>query len=870
MHRLHFILLALIVFLIGAVPQADAAEDGPLVLYDFADVDSDIVRDRSQRGEALDLRIADTKAVTRQPGSLRIDRDTTIRSSGPATKITRAIRKSGAISVVALVHPHNDRQDGPARIVSLSSDTQRRNFTLGQDGGQYDFRLRSTATGDNGIPSLASPADTAKTTPTHVVYTRDADGRVHIYIDARVVTNGRTAGSLDKWDDAYRLAIGNELTNDRPWRGTLHRVAIYDRALSPDEVAKNFKSQLEMTKRPAAPARPATDVAAHFEQTIAPLLSRHCLECHGGQRTKARLDLTQKAAAMHGGKSGKAIVPGDLDKSLLWESIVTDEMPDGAPPLSTAEKAAVKRWILDGAVWTKDTIEKPRLDRTDTDAQWVQRLTVPEYIDTVRAAVGVDITDKAAELLPRDVRADGFTNTAYNLTVDLGHVRAYAQLAETITHRADTVRLASRFTEARTTDEANIRKLIAGMGAWVWRGPLTDREIESLLPVAKAVTTEGGDFDEAVGYLLRAMLQSPRFLYRIEPKRKPGAPVEAYALANRLSYIIWGGPPDEALLRAAGAGELESTEGIERQAARMLADPRAITRSKRFITEWLNLDRLEHLKPDRQRFAMWNASLASDMRDETLAFFEHVVWKQSRPMTDLLNAQVTFATARLARHYGFKPTGDGLARYDLADVPARGGLLTQGSVLTVGGDEASMVARGLFVLHDVLDGHIDDPPPGIDTTEPPVKPGLSQRDIAVGRINNKACGSCHRKFEPLAFALERFDGLGAYRMADTHGNRLRDDGVIEIPDALAPVRYSSSAELMDLLAGSDRVGRTITAKMIQFSIGRPLRDSDDAAVNRIHAIAKRDGGTWSSIVTTLVTSDIIRKTPQESTEEPRP
>lgn len=870
MHRLRIIPLALIALLAWAIPQAHAADDGPLVLYDFADVDKDIVRDRSQRGEPLDLRIADTKAVTRHPGSLRIDRDTSIRSPGPADKITRAVRKSRSITVEVWAHPDNDRQDGPARIVTLSSDTQKRNFTLGQDGEKYDFRLRSTGTSVNGIPSLASPNNALTTKPTHIVYTRDAEGRARLYVDGRVVANGRAAGSLDKWDDTYRFAIGNELTGDRPWRGTLHRVAVYDRVLSSDEVTKRFKAQLAMTKRTPKPTRPGAEIATHFEQTIAPLLSRHCLECHGWERTKARLDLTQKTTAMHGGKTGKAIVPGDLDKSLLWESIVSDEMPDGAPPLSAIEKQAVKRWILDGAVWSRDAIVKPRDHRARSDAQWVQRLTMPEYIDTVRAAVGVDITDKAHELLPRDVRADGFTNTAYNLTVDLGHVRAYAELAETIAQRTDTARLARRFTEARTSDEANMRKLIAGMGGWFWRGPLNDREIESLLPVAGAVAAQGGDFDEAVGYLLRAMLQSPRFLYRIEPKRKTGELIERYAMANRLSYIIWGAPPDEALLRAAGAGELDTTDGIERHAERMLADPRAIARSKRFVSEWLNLDRLDNLKPDRKRFAMWNDRLGADMRNETLAFFEYVVWQQRRPMTDLLNAQVTFATARLARHYGLEPTGDRITRYDLTDVPARGGLLTQGSVLTVGGDTASMVTRGIFVMHNVLDGHIDDPPPGTDTTEPPARPGLSQRGIAMQRINDASCGACHRKFEPLAFALERFDGVGGYRAIDTHGNRLRDDGVIEIPDALAPVRYSSSAELMDLLARSDRVGRTITAKVIQFSIGRPLRDSDDAAVNRIHAIAKRNGGTWPAVVNALVTSDTIRKTPTQPTEESRP
>ena len=140
--------------------------------------------------------------------------------------------------------------------------------------------------------------------------------------------------------------------------------------------------------------------------------------------------------------------------------------------------------------------------------------------------------------------------------------------------------------------------------------------------------------------------------------------------------------------------------------------------------------------------------LGQDMKAETLAFFEEVIWKQNRPLAELLNANVTFATPRLAKHYGLVPVkGDGLARYDLSGVPERGGLLTQGSVLTIGGDEASMVTRGLFVLHDLLRSGVKDPPPCVDTTPVATKPGLTQRSIAEDRVANKSCGGCHGKFD---------------------------------------------------------------------------------------------------------------------------
>jgi len=331
-----------------------------------------------------------------------------------------------------------------------------------------------------------------------------------------------------------------------------------------------------------------------------------------------------------------------------------------------------------------------------------------------------------------------------------------------------------------------------------------------------------------------------------------------------MSYILWGGPPDRELMRAADEGELYERSAVEKQVNRMLQDPRAVERSSQFIAQWLNLARLSNLNPNRKKFPKWNDTLAADMREETLAFFKDVAWKQNRPISDLLNAQMTYATPRLAEHYGLKSKGPGLVRYDLSTVPARGGLLTQGSVLTIGGDDASMVTRGLFVLHDVLRGMVKDPPPGLDTTPVPAKPGLSQRRISERRIANVSCGACHSKFEPLAFGLEIFDGLGAFNDQDEHGNELRDDGEILFPGAAKPVKYQSSAELMDLLAESDRVRETLTWKVTQFALGRPLAAADARTVGQIHTAAQKNGGTYSSLISAIVMSDLVQLTRTEA------
>ena len=266
------------------------------------------------------------------------------------------------------------------------------------------------------------------------------------------------------------------------------------------------------------------------------------------------------------------------------------------------------------------------------------------------------------------------------------------------------------------------------------------------------------------------------------------------------------------------------------------------------------------------------------MRLETIEFFHEVAWRQERPLSDLLNAQFTYASPRLARHYQLKPESlisksnsanqssqsPGISKFDLSKTPSRGGLLTQGSVLSIGGDEASMVTRGLFVLQDLLRGSIKDPPPCVNTTPIATKAGLTQRKIAEDRIADANCGGCHVKFEPFAFGLERFDGLGVYSEQDEYGNPLQEDGEILLPGNRTPQPYASSGELMTLLANSEQVKENLTWKVAQFALGRPLGAEDAPLINQIHKTAQQNGGTYRSLITAIVMSDLVQMTPTET------
>jgi len=834
------------------IPLGAREGQGLLALYDFTEGSGQRVSDRAGHSEPMHLRIEHPDRVRWNEDSLTVTGKTRIRSAGPAARVSEAIRASGESSIEAWITPANKTQEGPARIVTISRNSQNRNVTLGQEKAAFNVRFRTTETSANGEPSTSLGG--LQTKLTHLVFTTNRKGEAVLYRDGKEASRKQIGGVPSNWNAKDAFALANELSkDDRAWLGTYHLVALYDRDMRPEEVRAHFEAGPTLSSELTE-----ADSARLFDRHVGAIFANHCLECHDAANSKGDLDMSTAVALARGGSEGVSLVPGDSGASLLWEVVESDEMPHKRDPLSRRQKSLLKQWIDSGAVWTVDAID-PAVYVHDAAAGqiFVQRLTRPEYIATVRSATGIDIADTALRLIPADLRADGFRNTAYNLGVDLKHVEAYARLAETIAGRMDAKAFAKRFVDCADTGEDCGTELITKMGAWILRGPLDAQEVEMYRKITDAVRRQGGDFSEITSYLLEAMLQSPRFVYRIEEQ---DGKLDDHTLASRMSYIVWGAPPDQALYELAAAGKLR--DAMPAQLDRMLKDERAVSRSVQFVDEWLNLGAVANRRPDKTRFPGWQPELASDMRAETQAFFREVAWRQQRPLAELFNADVTFLTPRLARHYQLPaPAGaagpNGLHRVDLRSTPSRGGLLTHGSILAQGGDEASTVSRGLFVLHDVLRGVVKDPPPCVDTTPVPSKPGLTQRSIAENRIANQACGGCHERFEPMAFGLEMYDGVGRFTERDHHGNQLRQDGDILFPGRGKAEAFKTTAELADLLAGSDRVKLTFTWKVTQFALGRPLVATDAPELAKIHAASQAAGGTYPALVRAIVLSDLV-------------
>ena len=230
---------------------------GLVALYELEEGSGTAVNDTSGVGTPLNLTVESAGAVSWVSGGLSVNSSTIVKSVGAATKIIDAAMGTNEITIEGWVKPANLTQGGPSRIVTLSANPSVWNFTLGQSGGYYNTRLRSTSTSVNGIPSLSTPSGSLTTALTHVVFTRShPSGDTKTYINGAQVATGNNGSSFSNWDQSFKLALANELTMDRTWLGELHLVAVYSRALSSSEVSQNYAAGSKGTTPPVPSPTP--------------------------------------------------------------------------------------------------------------------------------------------------------------------------------------------------------------------------------------------------------------------------------------------------------------------------------------------------------------------------------------------------------------------------------------------------------------------------------------------------------------------------------------------------------------------------------------------------------------------------------------
>lgn len=493
-----------------------------------------------------------------------------------------------------------------------------------------------------------------------------------------------------------------------------------------------------------------------------------------------------------------------------------------------------------------------------------RRLTQAEYRFVVADTLGVVLSDQDLAQLPADRPLEGFANIASSQTVTPEHVAAYASLSESV---AQAFPMEDFLTERGVCTEQNETCLVDAIHAFgrvLFRRPLTDLEEKDFAGLFSDFLDEEG-FVGAALVTLRAMLQSPQFIYRLEDETSESTgisegdikTVDGYEMANRLSFLAWASSPDADLYAAAEAGKLGNASGIVEELDRLLKSREKSSRvTDRFMTDWGRLQAL----PD-------DGGLRDELIESVVQSYSAMIWEEETPIADVLSHGRLRLTPALAEGLGLQSKGDGLLPYDVSNQEGLAGLLTHPGLIAgmTNADGGAIVARGLFLQTQLFCKETPSPPTAlqaeIDEFVEELPEETAERRIAEIRLERPECGACHGGFDPLAYGLAQFDYQGRFQTVDEWNNPLATDGWIparvrfEGPDA----RYADVKELSQLLANEPATRHCMTKQHIKQALGRDLAETFDPLVEEIQGQTQENGGTYPALLNAIAQHDLFRK-----------
>lgn len=410
---------------------------------------------------------------------------------------------------------------------------------------------------------------------------------------------------------------------------------------------------------------------------------------------------------------------------------------------------------------------------------------------------------------------------------------------------------------AGTMTDQQIRSQLTRFASRAYRRRATPDEVDRLVQVVAIRRKAGRSSIEAFSDGIKAALCSPAFLY-LEPAGNNDQQLPPESLAARLSYFVWASMPDVELQEAATSGDLTQPTVLKQQLHRMLTDKRSDALLNGFLDSWLTLRDLGSTPPDRSAFGRYyRHDLGTAMRLETHLFARHLM-DENLSVDNFLDSDFTFVNRSLAQHYGLKdsPTGSEFERVALTD-GRRGGLLGQASVLTVtaNGIDTSPVVRGVWLLENILGTPPAAPPPDVEPLDPDIRGAKTIRDQLQKHRDVAACYDCHRKIDPMGFALENFDPIGGWR--NSYGRSTKIDASGELPDGQS---FRSIEEFKRvLLKKKDQFTRALTTRLLAYAIGRPTDLSDRPQIDAIVTELNNRGGGFRDLIELVVLSETFRK-----------
>ena len=406
--------------------------------------------------------------------------------------------------------------------------------------------------------------------------------------------------------------------------------------------------------------------------------------------------------------------------------------------------------------------------------------------------------------------------------------------------------------DPQTLDSDPLRSLAEKFAARAYRRVVEPSEVDRIMRVIERRMADGSSPVQAYADGMKAVLCSPNFLY-LRTDDSHGGSSDPYALASRLSYFLWSSMPDDRLLSLAARGQLADPDEIRRQVGRMLGDPKSDAFVDGFLGSWLALRDLGSTPPDRGDFRdFYHYDLDAAMRRETHLFMRHMI-DMNLELVNFLDSEFGFVNKHLAKLYGTDaPSGSGFEFVQFRD-RRRGGLLGQASVLTLtaNGIDTSPVVRGVWLLDNLLGTPPLPPPPDVEPLDPDTRGAATIRDQLEKHRDNPSCFDCHRKIDPLGFALENFDPVGRWR--DTY-----DRGVkIEASGALSRKQHFDDVVGFKklLVQRKDQFARAVVNKLLSYATGRRVVPSDRPHVDRILATTRDQGYRFHDLIVQVALSE---------------
>ena len=623
-----------------------------------------------------------------------------------------------------------------------------------------------------------------------------------------------------------------------------------------------------------------TSDAGDFRRDVKPLLQTYCFDCHSGEESNGDVDF------------GSINSDKEIDDAFeLWESVVDllrrrSMPPEDAPQPTDDDRKRIEVWYqgLVDNVKPRPAVFRPR------------RLSVTEYRNTLRSVIGFDLQVDVIEaeqtvtqrsmvvkLLPEDPPGkSGFKNDTHenpltNLIWEQYCYLVNAAIEELFSNqrREELERIIGPVAGAHLTPrQAEI--LIREMVPLAIRREANESELQGIIDRLEG--RRGDALESALKGELETVLMSPSFIYRglLMSRGEPGRqPVDAFELAERLSYFLWADMPDATLMQAAAEGALDDPRLYRAQIERMLDSSKSESLAEVFLTEWLSLGEIEHVSD--------NPPVMTALQTQPIDFFNYLL-ENDRPLIELINSRTTFANRYTAKMYGEdskqltkqnKQRGVEQQAYPnqllrLEHTAERGGVLTMPGILAM---NKGPILRGTWVLERILGEELPDPPANVGQVQPNARgEKLTFRERFERHRDNASCAVCHDKIDPLGFALQAFDDDGQYvsKSIDANSKKrkksktsLDDPARIDTSGRLpSGERFDGIKELKQILTTSQRetVVRNMVKRTMSYALCRRLTIHDLPIVKSISQKMIERDGTWRELIHEIADSTLFRET----------